>query len=92
MGRRTAIMPPATGGLAGLIDCVGLEYARQGVRAAAIAPGPGESQMFGRWMPTKERREMIANAMPTSDIAYPDDMARFAVFLFSDDARRNHAR
>ena len=74
-------------GLAGLTKCVALEYARQGVRVNAIAPGPTDSEMFGRWMPTEERRERIANAMPMNYIAHPDDMARAALFLLSDEAR-----
>jgi NAD(P)-dependent dehydrogenase (short-subunit alcohol dehydrogenase family) len=74
-------------GLAGLTKCVALEYARQGVRVNAIAPGPTDSEMFGRWLPTEDRREMIANAMPMNYIAHPDDMARAALYLLSDEAR-----
>jgi len=74
-------------GLAGLTKCVALEYARRGIRVNAIAPGPTDSEMFGRWMPTEERRERIANAMPMNYIAHPDDMARAALFLLSDEAR-----
>jgi NAD(P)-dependent dehydrogenase (short-subunit alcohol dehydrogenase family) len=74
-------------GLAGLTKCVALEYARQGIRVNAIAPGPTDSEMFGRWMATEERREMIAAAMPMNYIAHPDDMARAALFLLSDEAR-----
>jgi NAD(P)-dependent dehydrogenase (short-subunit alcohol dehydrogenase family) len=74
-------------GLAGLTKCVALEYARQGVRVNAIAPGPTDSEMFGRWMPTEDRREMIASAMPMNYIAHPDDMARAALYLLSDEAR-----
>jgi NAD(P)-dependent dehydrogenase (short-subunit alcohol dehydrogenase family) len=74
-------------GLAGLTKCVALEYARQGIRVNAIAPGPTDSEMFGRWMPTEDRREMIANAMPMNYIAHPDDMARAALFLLSEESR-----
>jgi NAD(P)-dependent dehydrogenase (short-subunit alcohol dehydrogenase family) len=74
-------------GLAGLTKCVALEYARQGVRVNAIAPGPTDSEMFGRWLPTEEGRETIAAAMPMNYIAHPDDMARAALFLLSDESR-----
>ncbi|HEV7386286.1 MAG TPA: SDR family oxidoreductase, partial [Phenylobacterium sp.] len=74
-------------GLAGLTKCVALEYARQGIRVNAIAPGPTDSEMFGRWMNTEARREMIADAMPMNYIAHPDDMARAALFLLSEESR-----
>ena len=74
-------------GLAGLTKCVALEYARKGVRVNAIAPGPTDSEMFGRWMNTEERREWVANAMPMNYIAHPDDMARAALFLLSEESR-----
>jgi NAD(P)-dependent dehydrogenase (short-subunit alcohol dehydrogenase family) len=74
-------------GLAGLTKCVALEYARRGIRVNAIAPGPTDSEMFGRWMNTEARREMIADAMPMNYIAHPDDMARAALFLLSEESR-----
>ncbi|MDB5467447.1 MAG: hypothetical protein JWQ46_2209 [Phenylobacterium sp.] len=86
-GARNGDYAASKWGLAGLTKCVALEYARQGIRVNAIAPGPTDSEMFGRWMPTEERREMIANAMPMNYIAHPDDMARAALFLLSDEAR-----
>jgi NAD(P)-dependent dehydrogenase (short-subunit alcohol dehydrogenase family) len=86
-GARNGDYAASKWGLAGLTKCVALEYARQGVRVNAIAPGPTDSEMFGRWMPTEERREMIADAMPMNYIAHPDDMARAALFLLSDEAR-----
>jgi NAD(P)-dependent dehydrogenase (short-subunit alcohol dehydrogenase family) len=74
-------------GLAGLTKCVALEYARRGVRVNAIAPGPTDSEMFGRWMPTEAAREALADRMPMNYIAHPDDMARMALFLLSEEAR-----
>ncbi len=86
-GARNGDYAASKWGLAGLTKCVALEYARQGVRVNAIAPGPTDSEMFGRWMPTEARREMIADAMPMNYIAHPDDMARAALFLLSDESR-----
>lgn len=74
-------------GLAGLTKCAALGYARQGIRVNAIAPGPTRSEMFDRWMPTDEAREMMAGWMPMNYIAHPDDMARAALYLLSDEAR-----
>jgi NAD(P)-dependent dehydrogenase (short-subunit alcohol dehydrogenase family) len=86
-GARNGDYAASKWGLAGLTKCVALEYARQGIRVNAIAPGPTDSEMFGRWMSTEERREMIADAMPMNYIAHPDDMARAALFLLSDESR-----
>jgi NAD(P)-dependent dehydrogenase (short-subunit alcohol dehydrogenase family) len=86
-GARNGDYAASKWGLAGLTKCVALEYARQGIRVNAIAPGPTDSEMFGRWMNTEARREMIADAMPMNYIAHPDDMARAALFLLSDESR-----
>ncbi|MDB5443910.1 MAG: hypothetical protein JWP73_2286, partial [Phenylobacterium sp.] len=48
---------------------------------------PTDSEMFGRWLPTEALRDQIADAMPMNYIAHPDDMARAALFLWSDEAR-----
>lgn len=74
-------------GLAGLTKCAALDYARQGIRVNAIAPGPTRSEMFDRWMPTDEARAAMADAFPMNYIADPDDMARAALFLLSDESR-----
>jgi A-factor type gamma-butyrolactone 1'-reductase (1S-forming) len=74
-------------GLAGLVKCAALDYARHGVRVNAIAPGPTRSEMFDRWMPTEEARAAMAEFFPLNYIADPDDMARAALFLLSDESR-----
>jgi len=74
-------------GLAGLTKCVALDYACVGIRVNAIAPGPTRSEMFDRWMSTEEAREGMAARAPMNYIAHPDDMARVALLLLSDDAR-----
>jgi NAD(P)-dependent dehydrogenase (short-subunit alcohol dehydrogenase family) len=74
-------------GLAGLVKCAAVEYARRGIRVNAIAPGPTRSEMFDRWIPTDEARARMAEAFPMNYIAAPDDMARAALFLLSDEAR-----
>lgn len=74
-------------GLAGLTKCAALDYARQGIRVNAIAPGPTRSEMFDRWIPTDDARAALADVFPMNYIADPDDMARAALFLLSDEAR-----
>lgn len=74
-------------GLAGLVKCAALDYGRHGIRVNAIAPGPTRSEMFDRWMPTEEARAAMASLCPLNYIADPDDMARAALFLLSDESR-----
>lgn len=74
-------------GLAALTKCVALDYARKGIRVNSIAPGPTRSEMFDEWQPTEEHREKLADMFPMNFIAHPDDMARAALFLLSDEAR-----
>lgn len=74
-------------GLAGLTKCAALDYARQGIRVNAIAPGGTRSEMFDRWMPTEEARTALAARSPMNYIAHPEDMARYALFLLSDESR-----
>lgn len=73
--------------LAGLVRCAALDYAPHNIRVNAIAPGPTRSEMFDRWMSTEEMRTMMAAHAPLNYIAHPDDMARAAMFLLSDEAR-----
>jgi NAD(P)-dependent dehydrogenase (short-subunit alcohol dehydrogenase family) len=74
-------------GLVGMTKCAALDYARKGIRVNAIAPGPTRSEMFDRWIATDEARAGLAGLMPMNYIAQPDDMARAALFLLTDEAR-----
>lgn len=74
-------------GLAGLTKCAALDCAAEGIRVNAIAPGPTRSEMFDALSPTEEAREQTAAFAPMNYIAEPDDMARAALFLLSDEAR-----
>lgn len=86
-GAGNSIYASTKWGLAGLTKCAALDYARDGIRVNAIAPGPTRSEMFDRWMPTDADRARMAAMFPMNYIADPDDMARAALFLLSDDAR-----
>lgn len=75
-------------GLAGLVKCAALGYARSGIRINAIAPGPtSPSDMFDFWMANETARAAMADAFPMNYIAHADDMARAALFLLSDESR-----
>jgi NAD(P)-dependent dehydrogenase (short-subunit alcohol dehydrogenase family) len=74
-------------GLAGLVKCAAVEYARRGIRVNAIAPGPTDTEVLALLSPTEEAREEMAGMFPMNFIADPDDMARAALFLLSDESR-----
>lgn len=74
-------------GLAGLVKCAAVEYAQRGIRVNAIAPGPTDTEVLTQLCPTEEAREQMAGMFPMNFIADPDDMARAALFLLSDEAR-----
>ncbi len=74
-------------GLAGLVKRAAMDYARQGIRVNAIAPGPTRSEMFDAWMPDDNARAGMADSFPMNYIAHPDDMARAALFLPSEESR-----
>jgi NAD(P)-dependent dehydrogenase (short-subunit alcohol dehydrogenase family) len=86
-GIQNGIYAASKWGLTGLTRCVALEYARQGIRVNCIAPGATRSEMFDRWMPTDEARAALAAHAPMNYVAHPDDMARAALYLLSDEAR-----
>jgi A-factor type gamma-butyrolactone 1'-reductase (1S-forming) len=86
-GARNSDYAASKWGLAGLIKSAALDYAASGIRINAIAPGPTRSEMFDRWIDTEERRVVMAAHAPLNYIAHPDDMARAALFLLSDEAR-----
>ena len=50
-------------------------------------PGPTRSEMFDAWIPDDDARAGMAVQFPMNYIADPDDMARAALFLLSDEAR-----
>ncbi|MCJ1404922.1 hypothetical protein MMC11_008148 [Xylographa trunciseda] len=74
-------------GLAGLTKCAALDYARQGIRVNGIAPGPTHSEGFYGLYLTEAIKEKVADSFPMNYIAQPDDMARAALFLLSDESR-----
>ena len=82
--------PVAKHGLLGLTRALGVEYAAQGIRVNAIAPGYIETQIaLDYWNtfpdPAAERRRAY-DLHPTKRIGRPEEVAMTAVFLASDEA------
>jgi NAD(P)-dependent dehydrogenase (short-subunit alcohol dehydrogenase family) len=82
--------PVAKHGLLGLTRALGVEYAAQGVRVNAIAPGYIETQIaVDYWYtfpdPAAERKRAY-DLHPPKRIGRPEEVAMTAVFLASDEA------
>lgn len=86
---KTFPYPLAKHALLGLTKSLALEYAAQGVRVNAIAPGYVQTQKVEDWWnaapdPEKARAETLA-LHPSGRIATPEEIAKAAVFMISDE-------
>ena len=70
----------------GLTKSAALEAAGSGVRVNAVAPGPIETGMLARFTETAERKAALTKTVPLGRVGRPDEIARAAVFLASDQA------
>jgi len=72
-------------GIIGLTKSTALEYASRGITANAIAPGFIDTDMT-KILPDKVKEAMLAR-IPAGKFGAPEDIAKAAAFLASDDAR-----
>lgn len=82
--------PVAKHGLIGLTRALGVEYATEGIRVNAIAPGYIDTQIardYWAGFPDPEAERAKAEALhPPGRIGSPEEVAMTAVFLASDEA------
>jgi NAD(P)-dependent dehydrogenase (short-subunit alcohol dehydrogenase family) len=82
--------PVAKHGLLGLVRALGIQYAAEGIRVNAIAPGYIETQIAVDYWNTFEDPEAekarTYNLHPPKRIGRPEEVAMTAVFLGSDEA------
>ncbi len=77
----------AKSGLAGLTKALALEWAADGIRVNAVAPGYVRTAMAGRLLEDAELRAPIDARIPLGRWADPEDIAGPVTFLASEAAR-----
>jgi glucose 1-dehydrogenase len=74
------------GGMESLTQTLALEYARQGIRVNAIAPGATVTPINRAWIDDPVKRAMVESHIPLGRAGTADEMAGVTCFLASDDA------
>lgn len=73
-------------GLVGLVQVLAAEYGPKGIRVNALLPGATDTPMGRHVASTPEAREFVAGLNALKRIAQPEEIARAALFLCSDDS------
>lgn len=68
----------------GLTKAAGIEYAAQGIRINALAPGLVETGMTAHWFADEKTRSTLLANTPIGRAAQPEEMANMVLFLCSD--------
>jgi NAD(P)-dependent dehydrogenase (short-subunit alcohol dehydrogenase family) len=72
------------GGVLAMTREIAVQYAREGIRANALCPGPVRTPLLEPIIRDDERRENRLNHIPLNRFAEADDIAKAALFLASD--------
>ena len=72
------------GGVLALTREIAVQYAREGIRANALCPGPVRTPLLEPIIQDDDRRENRLNHIPLNRFAEADDIAKAALFLASD--------
>jgi NAD(P)-dependent dehydrogenase (short-subunit alcohol dehydrogenase family) len=87
---KLAIYCATKGGILAMTRAIAIAYGRQGIRATCICPGDVDTPLnqvyFNSYPDPAAARAAIEDHYPLGRIATPDEIARVAVFLASDDA------
>ena len=88
MGAATAQIAytASKGGVLAMTRELAVEYARQGIRANSICPGPIETPLLAELLSDPVRRQRRLVHIPMGRFGRPEEIARAALFLASDDA------
>ena len=74
------------GGVLSMTREIAVEYARRGIRANALCPGPVDTPLLAELMSDPERRARRLVHIPMGRLARPEEIARAALFLASDES------
>jgi NAD(P)-dependent dehydrogenase (short-subunit alcohol dehydrogenase family) len=77
------------GGTSALVRALAVDYGSHGIRVNAILPGPTETPLMWANVPADEReaaRATIRREVPLGRLAEPEEPARAALWLLSDEA------
>jgi NAD(P)-dependent dehydrogenase (short-subunit alcohol dehydrogenase family) len=74
------------GGLIALTKSLAVQYARQGVRANAICPGPIETPLLRQLWTSEEARNLRLGRIPLGRFGTAEDIVSLALYLASDES------
>ena len=87
---KLAVYCATKGGILAMTRAIAIAYGRQGIRATCICPGDVDTPLnqvyFNSYPDPAAARTAIEEHYPLGRIATPDEIARVAAFLASDDA------
>jgi NAD(P)-dependent dehydrogenase (short-subunit alcohol dehydrogenase family) len=88
MGAATAQIAytASKGGVLALTREIAVEYARRGIRANALCPGPIDTPMLAELLSDPERRARRLVHIPMGRLGRAEELARAGLFLASDDS------
>jgi NAD(P)-dependent dehydrogenase (short-subunit alcohol dehydrogenase family) len=72
------------GGVLAMTREIAVQYAREGIRANTLCPGPVRTPLLAPIIEDDDRRENRLNHIPLNRFAEADDIAKAALFLASD--------
>jgi NAD(P)-dependent dehydrogenase (short-subunit alcohol dehydrogenase family) len=74
------------GGLIALTKSLAVQYAKQGIRANAICPGPIETPMLRTLWTSEEARNLRLNRIPLGRFGTAEDIVYLGLYLASDES------
>jgi NAD(P)-dependent dehydrogenase (short-subunit alcohol dehydrogenase family) len=88
MGAATAQVAytASKGGVLAFTRELAVEYARSGIRANALCPGPIDTPLLAELMADPARKQRRLVHIPMGRLGRPEEIARAALFLASDDS------